>query len=242
MKNMKLKRIPLLRWFKGLLLTAGVVFILLCAIAMTPLPFWAYYRLATKNCAIAQPPTSIILLSGSGIPSESGLIRTYYTARISASFPEALVIIVMPGNLDSTFSSPRLVANELTLRGVNPANIDYENKGRNTHEQALMLAAGKTPDQLNQPITLVTSPEHIRRAVLAFRKVGFMNVSGLPTFENSLDTKLTFNDIDLKGNRFAPDIGENLKVRYQFWNHIKLEVLIIREYLGLMYYKLRGWV
>jgi len=239
---MKLKSSLLSGALKTILLVAGSIFIMLCILAFTSLPFWAYHRLGVHNSSISRPPSSIVLLSGSGIPSESGLIRTYYTARIASAFPDAEVIIVMPGNLDSSFSAPRLEANELIMRGVDPANIEYENTGRNTREQALKVAAGKSKEYLNQPITLVTSPEHMRRAVLAFRKCGFTAVSGLPTFENSLDANLTFNDIDLKGNRLAPAIGNNLQVRYQFWHHLKLEVLVIREYFGLLYYKLRGWI
>jgi hypothetical protein len=82
----------------------------------------------------------------------------------------------------------------------------------------------------------------MKRAVLAFRKCGYTNVSGLPTFEYSLDADLTFRDSDLKGNKIAPPIGNNLQVRYQFWNHLKYEILVIREYFGLGYYKLRGWI
>jgi uncharacterized SAM-binding protein YcdF (DUF218 family) len=236
----KTGRIP--RILKILLITIGCFFLTLCILAFSTLPFWAYYSLGTSNSRISQPPATIILLGGAGIPSGDGLLRTFYTAKLATSHPEANVIIAMPGNVADSNSSPRLVNEELTLRGVNPHSVSYENKGRNTREQAQKLAAGKSSAQLNRAVTLVTSPEHMKRAILAFRKVGFTNVSGLPTFEYSLDADLTFKDSDLKGNTIAPPIGNNLQVRYQFWNHLKYEIIVIREYFGLGYYKLRGWI
>ena len=88
----------------------------------------------------------------------------------------------------------------------------------------------------------MTSPEHITRAVKTFNRAGFSWVSGLPTFETSLSEDLTFVDEELKGNKIAPSIGGNLQFRYQFWNHLKYEILVIREYIALGFYKLKGWI
>ncbi len=225
-----------------LLLTTGCFFILLCVLAFTTLPFWAYYSLGTKNSRIQEPPATIVMLSGAGIPSGDGLLRTYYTARLARANPAARVIISVPGDTADSMSAPRLVAAEMMMRGVPRQSIQFENTGRNTREQAQKLASTLTTEQLIQPLTIVTSPEHNRRAVLAFRKCGFREVSGLPTFEIALEADLRFRDSDLKGNKMAPDIGNNLQVRYQFWTHLKYEVLIIREYFALSYYKIRGWI
>jgi len=189
-----------------------------------------------------KPPVTIVLLSGSGIPSESGLLRTYFTATIGKMYPDANIVISMPGDLTDSMSDPRLTSNELVLRGIARERISHEILGKNTRQQALKLSEGKTQAQLGQPVTLVTAPEHMKRAVLVFRKCGFTAVSGFPTFGNSMQTDMTFNDSDLKGNKYVPSIGNNLQVRYQFWTHLKLEVLVMREYFGLMYYKLRGWI
>lgn len=227
---------------KGSLLVAGGLFLLLCILALTTLPFWAMYSLGTSNSRITQPPSTIILLGGAGIPSGDGLLRTFYTARLATAHPEANVIIAMPGDLSDSTSAVRMACKELILRGVNPHSISYENKGRNTREQAQKLAAGKSETQLKKSVVLVTIPEHMKRAVLTFRKCGFKTVGGLPAFEYSLDADLTFRDNDLKGNKIAIPIGNNLQVRYQFWNHLKYEVAVIREYFGLLYYRLRGWI
>jgi len=239
---MKRKRTSIGLLFKILLFIPGFIFITLCVLAFTSIPFWAYYSLGTSNSKITQAPTTIILLSGSGMPSADGLIRALYTAQLTKAYPNAKVIIAMPGNITDSTSDPIYVANELILRGTDTFKIIFENKGRNTREQAQLIASGKTPLQLSNSVMLVTSPEHMKRAILAFRKCGFTNVCGFPTFEYALTANLTFKDSDLKGNQIAPPIGNNLQVRYQFWNHLKLEVAVIREYFALTYYKLRGWI
>jgi len=239
---MEKKRNRVVGFIKILLFISGGFFILLCVLAFTKIPFNAYYSLGTSNSNISKAPVTIILLSGNGIPSESGLIRAYYTARLAKENPQASIIISMPGVLTDSLGAPQLTARELEIRGIEKERISFENQGRNTREQAQKLAEGKTAAQLNLPVTLVTAPEHMKRAVLVFRKCGFTTVSGFPTFEFSLTTDLKFKDSDLKGNKYVPSIGNNMQFRYQFWSHLKLEVLVIREYLGLAYYKLRGWI
>jgi uncharacterized SAM-binding protein YcdF (DUF218 family) len=241
-KEMKKKNNRVWHILKIVLATGGFIFLTFCILALTTLPYWAYYNLGTTNSKITVPPRTIVLLSGTGIPSESGLLRAYYTAHLAKANPEAHIVISIPGDLSDSMGAAQLTAGEIILRGIAKERIHFENTGRNTREQAQKLAAGKTSTQLNEPVTLVTSPDHMKRAVLAFRKCGFTKVSGLPTFEHSLESDLSFKDSDLKGNKMAPPIGNNLQVRYQFWTHLKLEILVIREYFGLAYYRMRGWV
>lgn len=225
-----------------MLLFCGIFFIVLCSLAFTTLPFWALYHLATGNSKIEKKPEIIVMLSGAGIPSENGLIRAYYTAKLALECPAALVIVAVPGDTTDSLGDPRRVAAELRLRGVDPERIRFECTGKNTRGQALMIAGIIKPEKRSASVTLVSSPEQMKRAVLSFRKCGFTCVSGLPTFESSLETDLTFNDNNLKGNNIVPPIGNNLQVRYQFWNHLKYEVIVIREYFALTWYKIRGWI
>jgi len=220
----------------------GIIFLILLVLAFTKIPYYAYDSLGKSNSKINRSPATIVLLSGSGIPSESGLLRAYFTATIGKTYPDANIVISMPGDLTDSLSDPRLTAAELVLRGIARERISYESVGKNTRQQAMKLSEGKTQAQLNQPITLVTAPEHMKRAVLVFRKCGYTAVSGYSTFGSSIQTDMTFNDSDLKGNSYIPSIGNNLQVRYQFWTQLKLEVLVMREYFGLTYYKLRGWI
>ena len=66
-----------------ILISGGAIFLILCLLAFTTLPFWAYYRLATTGSKIEKAPEIIVMLAGAGIPSENGLIRAYYTAMLS---------------------------------------------------------------------------------------------------------------------------------------------------------------
>lgn len=233
------KVVQVAKWFLAI---SGGAFIILCILAFTTLPFHMYHKLATYSMPGKLPPKAIVMLSGAGIPSENGLIRAYFTATMAAKYPDAVVIIAAPGDTSDTSSDPVRIAQELVLRGVDPLRIFYEPDGKNTRGQALNLANKSGIDLKNAYIILVTSPEHITRAVKTFNRAGFSWVSGLPTFETSLSEDLTFVDEELKGNKIAPSIGRNLQFRYQFWNHLKYEILVIREYIALGFYKLKGWI
>ncbi len=89
---------------------------------------------------------------------------------------------------------------------------------------------------------LVTSPEHMRRSLLCFRKAGFEQVCGLSAFENAAEADFSFRDDDLGRNPvLVPDVGSNLQLRYQVWTHLRYEIMFTREMLALVYYRLRGW-
>jgi len=157
--------------------------------------------------------------------------------------PESRIIISIPGNpLDST-STARRVAAELIRKGIDEQRILYEQVGTNTRSEALQLIQFQGVNLTNKSILLVTSPEHMRRSVLVFKKAGFQYVNALPAFENAVEANLFFDDDQLGGNKLPiPDVGGNTSVRYQFWNHLKYEILIAREITALVYYKLRAWI
>ncbi len=130
---------------------------------------------------------------------------------------------------------------ELEIRNVSSERISLETNGKNTRYQALEVI--KMISSTKEPVILVTSPEHMRRAILTFRKAGFKNISGIPAFEQTIDFDLVFNDKDLGGrNKFIPEIGHNTQLRYQFWIHLEYEILIIREIVALGFYHLKGWI
>ena len=230
-----------LKTVRWLLLASGLTFIVLCILAFTTIPYHMYHRLATYSLPGKLPPKAIVMLSGAGIPSENGLIRAYFTAGLANKYPEATIIVAAPGDTSDKMSDPVQIFNELTLRGVNPEQIVFETEGKNTRGQAMNLINGSGKAFGNSNIILVTSPEHVKRAVKTFRRAGYAWVSALPTFESSLTEDLTFDDRDLKGNKLIPPIGGNMQFRYQFWNHLKYEILVIREYFALAFYKVKGW-
>jgi len=224
-------------------LVFGVFFLVILSLSFTSLPFWGYYWLGTSKSVITEKPDYIILLGGGGMPSESSLMRVFFVHQAAKESPNSLIVISIPGNPNDTASTAHLVAEELISKGINVNRILYEQKGTNTRSEALNLQQFNGTDITNKPILLVTSPEHMRRAVLTFRKAGFSKISALPTFENAIEANLYFDDAKLGGNKtFVPEVGGNIEVRYQFWNHLKYEILITRELFALGYYKLRGWI
>lgn len=224
-------------------MTLGGYFLLLMVFAFTTVPFWMYYYFGTYHSEIKQPPAYIVVLGGGGMPSQDGLIRTYHAAFVAEKFPESKIIIALPGNVTDSFSAICLMKKEMVLRGVCPKRIILENRGANTRSQALNVAALEKQTILQQPVLLISLPEHMVRAVKTFEKAGFKKITGCPAFEKGIEADITFNDKKLGGNKvLVPEIGNRLQLRYQFWNHLKYELIITREALGLMYYKLRGWI
>ena len=91
-------------------------------------------------------------------------------------------------------------------------------------------------------ILIITSPEHLCRAVQTFKKAGFRKVDGLPAFEIAIESGLLFDDRLIGGRKWMPAIGKNLTLRYQFWTQLHYEELVIREWLAMAYYKMNGWM
>jgi len=240
MKRIKTKSIYFLRILRNLLVVIGIFFLVCIVLALTEQPYWGYHWLGTSKSDLKWKPDFIIVLGGGGMPSESNLMRSWFTGNAAKSFPGATVVIAMPGDISDSLSTPLLMKNELVLRGINPEKIVFEHDATNTRAQALNC---KNIIKMQTSVLLITSPEHMRRAVLCFRKAGFEKVNGLPAFENALEADLKFEDDKLGGNKtLMPDVGESINARYQLWNHLKYEILIAREMVALSYYRLRGWI
>ena len=225
------------------LISMGVLFLIVLIISFTTWPYWGYYWLGTSQSKITGKPDYIVLLGGGGMPSESNLMRAFYVHLAATEAPASQIVISIPGNSADSASTARLVAAELIAKGIDRGRILYEENGTNTRSQAIQLQQFNSLNLPEKSILLVTSPEHMRRAVLVFEKAGFAKVSALPAFENAIEADLFFEDDKLGGDKLlVPDIGDNTAVRYQFWNHLKYEILIAREMAALTYYKLRGWI
>jgi len=214
---------------------------MLCIIlAFTTLPYWAIHWLGTAKSDINRAPQTIILLGGAGMPSESNLIRSWYTALAAENFGSADVLIAMPGETNDSLSTPVRIKKELVLRGIESHRIFFESKGTNTRSQAIHC---KKLINTEKPVLIVTSPENALRSVLSFQKAGFRKVNALPAFENASEANFKYRDDNLGGNKMmVPDVGHSISVRYQLWNHLKYEIIFFREILAISYYKIRGWI
>jgi uncharacterized SAM-binding protein YcdF (DUF218 family) len=250
------------RFLKYTFLSLGCIFFILVALSFTPGPFWTWYKMSMKYAGIHRPPDAIIVLGGGGMPSESGLMRCWYAAKAANHFPHAKVIVALPGDTADRLSSVIGMKKELILRGIAGDRIILEDSGANTRAQAMNikkiitdygLRITECPPPLPPPpvgggergggsILIVTSPEHLYRAVLTFRKAGFTRVDGLPAFEATIESDITFDDRLLGGRKWMPPIGQNITLRYQFWTQLRYEQLVIREWMAVVYYKLKGWI
>ncbi len=240
MAKTKIKSIYFLRLLRNLMVLIGIFFSTSLLLALTEQPYWGYHWLGTSKSELKWEPETIILLGGGGMPSQSNLMRSWYVGKAAKSFPEASVLIAMPGILTDSLSTPQLMKKELILRGVDAERISFEAEATNTRAQALNC---QQHVKMQSSILLVTSPEHMRRSVLCFIKAGFEKVNALPAFENAAEADFSFKDDELGGNTaFVPDVGESINMRYQLWNHLKYEILIARECVALIYYKLRNWI
>jgi uncharacterized SAM-binding protein YcdF (DUF218 family) len=237
---MKFKNIHFLGILRIFIFITGIFFLICLTLAFTSLPYYGIHWLGTSRSELKEDTETIILLGGGGMPGESNLMRSWYTGLAAKSFEEAAVLIAMPGELTDSLSTPLLMKKELILRGIPKNRIIHENNGANTRAQALFC---KNILDANDPVLLVTSPEHTFRAVLCFRKAGFKKVYALPAFENATEADLTFTDDELGGNKLMiPDVGHNISLRYQLWNHLKYEIIFAREIVAICYYKIRGWI
>jgi uncharacterized SAM-binding protein YcdF (DUF218 family) len=249
-------------FLRGILVATGSIAAVMILLAFTSAPFWIWYGIGVKKAGISRPPDYIVLLGGGGMPSESGLMRTWYAARVAGNFPLAKVIIALPGDPSDSLSALNLMKAELVVRGISPERILLEDSGTNTRAQALNIFKvisniERVQDSIfdirhstfhsslvigHSSLLIVTSPEHLYRAVLTFKKAGFLKVDGVPAFEQAIESNIIFNSFNLGGRRFIPDIGSNITLRYQFWSQMNYELLILREWAALGYYKLKGWI
>ena len=220
---------------------AGLVFLTILALCFTPYPWRAYAWLARDGHVLTASPEVLVLMGGGGIPSESGLMRSYVVAQLARTYPNAMVAVAMPDTNDVSCIRMR---EELILRGIKPERMVWEDQGRNTREQALRLHDLLYGDGLEPAVLVVTSPNHIKRTLLAFRKAGFHDVTAVAEFGESLSSNLQYQREEMGGKSVVPlpDIGRSYTLRYTFWNNLYFQLRTYHELAGLAYYRLMGWI
>lgn len=222
---------------KNILLLLGSIALVMLVLSFTDIPYNAYHSLGTsKNDTIPKTPHYIIVMGGDGMPAPNGLIRLFYAADIANKFPHSKLILALPLNENEDSTQLDLMANELNIKGVDCNRIVYEPHGFNTRSQAVEISKILSSEK-DKRLVIVTSPEHMYRAKKTFEKVGFSNVGGLPTFEKPSDESTLKDDTDSKDTRVR-----NLSLRYNMWSYLNYELLVIREYMAIAYYWIKGWI
>ncbi|NOR87544.1 MAG: hypothetical protein GQ527_08050 [Bacteroidales bacterium] len=236
---------PFFNWIykslKKLLLFLGSILLLMLILSFTSLPFWADYYLGVSTDPLEKNPEVIVVLGGSGMPSQNGLIRCYYGAEAAIKYPDAQVIIALPGDTLDYNSSIKRMAKELMIRGVDSCRIIYENEGTNTRWEALNVKQRFYPKS-SPSLLIVTSPSHMYRSVKTFEKAGFNQVGGLASFGRANEEALDFNAEELGGRQSLPDVGNQLSLRYKVWTRMHTQISVMREYTAITYYWMMGWI
>jgi uncharacterized SAM-binding protein YcdF (DUF218 family) len=240
LRSTYLKR--LLKVGKGITISFGIVFLFLLAISFTSAP---YYMLRKLSMHQVRPPGEfdyIVVMGGSGMPSKSALIRSYYARELYKRDSSALLVLALTGDKNKEHSAVLKMKNDLVLRGIPNSKIIIESIGNNTREQVLFTKEC-VPGIEKANTVIVTSPSHMKRSYNSFLKAGFSNVSCFATIDVPNEANLEYNTDSLGGRKIPmPDIGKNINLRYRFWIHLEYEIQIAREYLALGYYRLKGWI
>ena len=222
---------------RKLLISLGMFFLLLMILACTRVPFDLHRWLGIHDSGFTFSPETIIMFGGSGMPSESNLMRLYYVKELALKYEAARVILAHPKDTGTV----KTMTTFLTAFGIDSSRISALYKGNNTREQGLELKTTFPGIEKNKTV-IVTSPEHMYRTVKTLRKLEFARVGGLPAFENPLFIDLGYDHRKVGGSAYVPDVSGSLVLRYNFWNYMKLEITCLREYCAILYYKLNGWI
>ncbi|HHN47886.1 MAG TPA: YdcF family protein [Bacteroidales bacterium] len=242
MQRFRILRI-VLRIAKSALIIAGCLLLFFVVMAFTTKPFYMHHRLGSgieQNCF---EPEVIVMLGAGGMPSGTNLMRLHYTAEAHRLFPDCMIYLLHPGDTSDARSSLMLMAQELIIRGVPEHMIRFLPRGKNTRAQALEFYEDVCKKSDPACVLLVTSPSHTQRSVLSFRKAGVHNLIPFPAFEIPFEGELRYDDdLGKKRRIMAPETGGTLSLRYEFWTQMNYQLIILREYLALAYYWVRGWV
>jgi uncharacterized SAM-binding protein YcdF (DUF218 family) len=126
-------------------------------------------------------------------------------------------LVFSTGNCCSPISLAGTMGKMAELAGVPPGDILLEGASLDTRENAVETAKLLLPRGWRR-IALVSSPTHMRRASATFRKVGF-EVVPAPSFPNKT--------VGLSGPSFG---------------RARTTEEALREWVGLAWYRVRGWV
>ncbi|MCG8443059.1 MAG: YdcF family protein [Caulobacterales bacterium] len=181
------------RWRGASRAVYGAAAAIFFAVSVTPLADWLAYRLETR---IAPAPYEIedvagaIILSGAAGDGELAAWRDTYALNGAAERLTTILAlrvrrpdlpILVSGGTGRLFAhsvnEPSVTRRFLAAVGVDPDSVDYEERSRNTHENAV-YSAEALRDRPG-PYLLVTSAAHMPRAVGAFRQAG-VDVAPLP--------------------------------------------------------------
>ena len=225
---------------KWIFISLGIILLLINILALTPTPFYMHRSLGEDpswedDTTSIFTPDYIIMFGGAGMPSESNLIRLYYTAEIAGKLQKPIILVHPEDSVCQAEMTKYLVNND-----ISSDSIIYMTGGRNTRSQSLCLV-DSFPDITSAKCLIITAPEHLSRTLKCLKKCGIEDIRGIGAFESTVDFSLELKKEKLKGNRYVPDV-ESTNLRYTYWNYLKLEIICFREYFATAYYWIKDWI
>ncbi|MBG0770433.1 MAG: YdcF family protein [Anaerolineaceae bacterium] len=211
---------------------------------------WVSYRLARslewQNLpSETHPQAEVIVVLGGG--TESGDFprpmaevngagdRVLYAAKLYHD-GAAPMILVSGGNLDFSSARGTSPAEEMTdlliMLSVPPEAIWQQDQSQNTYEDALYSAEILREKEITEVI-LVTSAIHMPRAKALFENQG---IDVIPAPTDFTVTEQNWQSV------FQPSIGELVINLLPNASALDLTTTVIKEYIGLLVYHLRGWL
>lgn len=226
--------------FRTIILGLGITFLIMIILSFTDYPYLVYHWLGTHNSEITETPDYIVVMGAGGMPGPEGLMRCHFAAKSAHEFQEAKVIVALPSEEENFNQSDTYrMFKEINLKGIEEQRFIFETRGTNTYFQAKEIAT-LLENSLNKNLLIVTSPEHMYRCILTFKKCGFVNVEGLSSFENSYDDDLLLTK-DERSKKIK-DVNRNLSLRYNMWAYLKYQIDVAREFIAIGWYKWKGYI
>lgn len=146
---------------------------------------------------------------------------------------KAPIVVVSGGNLpwvDLQTTEADGMKQLLEIMGVPENNIWVESNSTNTYENAINSKNLLQKHGINK-ILLVTSGIHMPRSVMTFEKQGFIVVPA-PT---------DFNATQASSSTIQNKIVKALTQIFPSPDNIDVTTRVLKEYLGIIVYRLRGW-
>ena len=154
-----------------------------------------------------------------GVPTREGWLRVMEAARVSRVLG-GLPIVTTGAHGTEQYTEAGLMAHQLQELGVPVDRIIKEEHARNTRDHALLVPPVLKAHGLGQ-FVLVTSRQHMRRSLAAFRVVGTEPIPSAP--EEYVNNGAPFE-------MYLPSLGA-----------LHLSERVLYDLFALGYYKVRGW-
>ncbi|UYO92568.1 YdcF family protein [Pollutimonas sp. M17] len=226
----------MLRWRKTafFIAAAGLAWALFWSLPASSL--WAGGRLEQlyPHRPVMALPTAqaIVVLGGSTANGRQNWFEPYDSNTASARVDTAAVlykakraplIILSGAALEGSTSEAQMMASALRQEDIPDSAMVLENRSFTTHENALYTTQKLKERHIGQ-VLLVTSALHMPRAMAVFRKQG----------------------IDAIAAPSPPQIVVPDDSRFSFWQPnmraLSASRSIVKEYVGLLVYWIRGWI